>query len=372
MYKVEILSDRIEQDSINRRRQLDHERKERIFNPKLRVMGIDTEALHNQIILKKQLSDRDREREENFIKQTKLNSMILSAVDEKVKQNKRLELEKLNLYRKEHQCAKNGKDYDLQDPNYLKNQLPSDSIGVSSLQKFDGEDLEYSARQKLQKEEVKSWTEKSLNEKEIERQKQANEQEKYYNYQVAIDRKRNALQNAVDQNRKNQARKDAEFNMALHKEKLERQRLEKERDMELSIKEINSQVNGVFLTESPDVFNIRHGHSVRVDVFKGFNESQREEIKSIQKLQIEEQQRLEQERRREEKMWDMQAKANSRAMELLEREKGRKLKQNLIDLKRENQIKAVYDVERNVKLNQRLKDNFPRQEFFNQFNTTSR
>ena len=40
MYKVEILSDRIEQEAINRRRRLDQERKERIFNPRVRMLGV--------------------------------------------------------------------------------------------------------------------------------------------------------------------------------------------------------------------------------------------------------------------------------------------------------------------------------------------
>lgn len=40
MYKVEILSDKLEQEAIARRRRLDEERKERIFNPKLRVLGV--------------------------------------------------------------------------------------------------------------------------------------------------------------------------------------------------------------------------------------------------------------------------------------------------------------------------------------------
>ena len=50
MYKVEILSDKIEQEAINRRRRLDQERKERIFNPKLRVMGVWIEWFWHYII----------------------------------------------------------------------------------------------------------------------------------------------------------------------------------------------------------------------------------------------------------------------------------------------------------------------------------
>eukprot|EP00842_Homolaphlyctis_polyrhiza_P006850 jgi/Hompol1/754/HPOL_001360-RA len=39
MYKVEILGDNLQQAAIQRRKRLDEERKQRIFNPKVRVLG---------------------------------------------------------------------------------------------------------------------------------------------------------------------------------------------------------------------------------------------------------------------------------------------------------------------------------------------
>lgn len=60
-------------------------------------------------------------------------------------------------------------------------------------------------------------------------------------------------------------------------------------DTELSVQEINGQVNGLFLTEKPNVFDIKGGHKVRVDVFKGFTPEQNQEIKNIQQTQIQEQ-----------------------------------------------------------------------------------
>ena len=51
MYKVELLqSDILQQQSIDRRRRLDDERKRRIFDPKIRVMGVFLNVL-NCIIL---------------------------------------------------------------------------------------------------------------------------------------------------------------------------------------------------------------------------------------------------------------------------------------------------------------------------------
>lgn len=40
MYKVEIQNEKIAQEAIERRKRLDAERKERIFNPKVRILGV--------------------------------------------------------------------------------------------------------------------------------------------------------------------------------------------------------------------------------------------------------------------------------------------------------------------------------------------
>jgi RIB43A len=44
----------------------------------------------------------------------------------------------------------------------------------------------------------------------------------------------------------------------------------------------------LFLTEKPNVFDIKGGHKVRVDIFKGFTPEQNQEIKTIQQKQIQE------------------------------------------------------------------------------------
>lgn len=67
----------------------------------------------------------------------------------------------LNEYRKTFQRKEDGREYDLNDPDLLKNDKParvSDDdprLGISSLQKFSGEDLNGKERKKLQQEQVR-------------------------------------------------------------------------------------------------------------------------------------------------------------------------------------------------------------------------
>jgi hypothetical protein len=242
MYKVEILSDQIEQEAITRRRRLDLERKERIFNPKVRIMGVskidkvDLKALQEQIGIKKELSELEKKREVTLGKfintrfknrfnridhQTKLNNEILQMMDEKVKMEKRSKLVEINQYRDQYQKINQRRDFDLYDPMALRKDLPariSDDdprIGVSSIQRFEGEDLGVSNREALQKEQMRVWTEEQMYEKERVKQQAKAETEKYEKFQMSINAKMQALQDAVETAKKDQAKYDNEYNKAL-------------------------------------------------------------------------------------------------------------------------------------------------------------
>lgn len=67
----------------------------------------------------------------------------------------------LNTFRSEHQRPEDTREWDLNDPDYLKKDKParvSDDdprCGVASLQKFLGEDLASKERRKLQEEQMR-------------------------------------------------------------------------------------------------------------------------------------------------------------------------------------------------------------------------
>jgi hypothetical protein len=47
MYKVEIQQEKIAQEAILRRKKLNAERKERIFNPKVRILGVNAKLIRS-------------------------------------------------------------------------------------------------------------------------------------------------------------------------------------------------------------------------------------------------------------------------------------------------------------------------------------
>ena len=83
------------------------------------------------------------------------------------------ELDKaVNEFRYLHQQPSNRREWDLYDPDSLKKDKParvSDDdprCGVSSIQKFDGEDLNNKARTQFQQEQLREWSEAQKQEKD--------------------------------------------------------------------------------------------------------------------------------------------------------------------------------------------------------------
>lgn len=83
------------------------------------------------------------------------------------------ELERaLNDFRCLHQQPNQRREFDLSDPDALKKDRParvSDDdprCGLSSMQKFDGEDLAHNSRVVYQREQMQDWFERQIQERE--------------------------------------------------------------------------------------------------------------------------------------------------------------------------------------------------------------
>lgn len=68
MYKLDLPIDLSEKAAIERRRRLEKERQSRIFNNKHRLIGVDKDALDQQINDKKFMEEMEKKRDEAFCK----------------------------------------------------------------------------------------------------------------------------------------------------------------------------------------------------------------------------------------------------------------------------------------------------------------
>ncbi|KAJ3275042.1 hypothetical protein HDV01_001548 [Terramyces sp. JEL0728] len=154
-----------------------------------------------------------------------------------------------------------------------------------------------------------------------------------------------ALQTAVEKAKKDQARYDNEYNLALSQEKRRREEAQKAYEAELDTREIISNINGTFLSEQPNVFG-NDRHKVRVDLFKGFSPSQKQEILNIRDKQRQDNHKTKLQKQKDQEEWELRDLANRRTIELLDREKNRKSRELAVRIRQENQLKAEEDKKR--------------------------
>lgn len=151
----------------------------------------------------------------------KLTNEILEIMDSKVRLQTAQELQSLQTYRLTQQLPHTRREYDLNDPEALKKSLPARTedndprIGVSSLQRFEGEDLAKDKRSGLQKEQVRVWTDTQVFEREMRKVREREEEKGYEAFQRGVAEKMEALQAAVDSARRERAKLDNEYNAAL-------------------------------------------------------------------------------------------------------------------------------------------------------------
>ncbi|KAJ3331617.1 Protein Tax-1 [Blyttiomyces sp. JEL0837] len=378
MYKAEIAQDSLEQAAIRRRQKLDEERKKRIFDPKTRVLGIDVRALEEQIKIKNEIKSIEKERDASYDQYAKYTNEILSLMDDKVEAARRAHLADMNDFRQSSQRPEQRRDFDLYDPAALKKDRPAregdedDRCGVSGLQKFEGEDLEEKERLRLQKLQMKTWVQEQMFERNLKKHQELEERRRYEEYQKNTSQKAQAIYNAVESARNEQARMDSAVNQQLAAFKKHREAEDRVRTLQQNAIEIANHLNGEFLTEKPDVFNIAGGHKVRVDLFKGITPEQKEEILRMQAYQRMEAEQKRLQAREEERRWAQQQLMNHRASLLLEREKARQARALATNIRQENESKAVEDKNKWQYINKVLYTNPPTEDYFAQFNTTSR
>lgn len=379
MYKLDLPVDYKEAAAIERRRAMEEERKTRIFNAKTRQIGVDRQAIDQQIFDKKQMEEFEKKRHEAFAADAVRNDKITSMLEKRQEHDVRALNEALNEFRALHQQPSARREWDLYDPDYLKKDKPArvhdddPRCGISSLQKFDGEDLNSKARKKFQNEQARKWHEAQMREKTQSKTAQEKADTLYDLKQKELDQRAMDLQAAEENCRKAINMATAAYNDALNKEQNERNRLKQQQDLDDKMTEIANHVFGDILTENPSVAQSAFGpHRVITDRWKGMSPQQLEDIRKEQERQRAENERLRQEEELRNKEWERQATAHARAALMVERELERKRAEIENAQADENRRLALEQKAHKEFLDKELYTNPPNAAYFMQFNTSTR
>lgn len=379
MYKLDLPVDMKESAAIERRRNRELQRQSRIFNARVRTIGIDLNALNEQVQDRTRREVEEERRHNAFAADMTRNDKITVLLQKRQEHDMRELNKAVNEFRQSYQQPYDRREFDLNDPDSLKKDKParvSDDdprCGVASLQKFVGEDLNGKAREKLQQEQAQEWIKQQTNEKD---QALANQKYADHLYDLKareMDQRACELASAEADCRRaiNMATKD--MNQALARERKAKEDSDKQQEQDDNFTEISNSVFGDMLTENPDVAQSAFGpHRVITDRWKGMSPAQLAEIRRIQQAQVEEKERLKQEEEEQEKEYNRLRLTQAKAGIIAERGIERKKKEIEKDQADENRRLAAEQRAKMDYLDKEVYTNPPTAAYFMQYNTTSR
>lgn len=379
MYKIDLPVDYNEAAAIERRRNQEEQRKSRIFNSKTRQIGIDQQALEQQMRDKQMMQEMEKRRDEAFAADAARNEKIAMMMDQRKLEDERKLKGALNEFRQLHQQPDSRREFDLYDPEAKKKDKParlSDEdprCGMASLQKFDGEDLNNKARNKYQEEQRRAWAEQQAREKRQAEENQKAADRLYELKMKELDQRALDLQQAEEACRKAIREAQSDYNKALARENAARRDLAKQQEQDDNATEQANHLYGDLLTENPAVATSAFGpHRVVPDRWKGMSPEQLAEVKRIQEMQINEQKRIKEEEKRLAEEHERQRLAAAKAAMLQEREHNRRKKEMDRQLANENARLADEQKANKDFLDKEVYTNAPTAAYFMQWNKTTR
>jgi len=257
MYKLDIPLDRKEAAAIQRRKHLETERQSRIFNAKQRLIGIDKQGIDQQINDNKVMRETEKARNDAYMRDMVRNDSIAVLLEQREGKDVRKLNKCVNDFRVRYQQPETRREYDLYDPNSKKKDQParvSDDdprCTLSSMQKFQGEDLSSKRREKMQQEQRREWAMQQLKEKQNAIQQQKEADRLYDLKRVEQDMRSLELEAAERATRRNIAISEKNFNLKQAQEKSMQETKQKEQEQMDNYTEISNQAFGDFLTENP-------------------------------------------------------------------------------------------------------------------------
>jgi len=368
-----------ESAAIERRRIREQQRQSRIFNARVRTIGVDVNSLENQVHERKWIEEQENRREQAFAQDMNRNDKVALLLQKRQERDIRELNSAVNEFRVNHQRPEDRREFDIYDPEGKKKDKPArvndddPRCGVSSMQKFLGEDLNEDARKKLQQEQHREWMKQQMNEKAQEEANLKQSNRLCDLKTIEMDQRLKELAQAEQECRNaiNMATKD--YNLALARERQAKEDNEKQQTLEDNLTEIANQVNGDVLTENPSVASSAFGsHRVITDRWKGMSPAEADSIRFIQQQQIEEKKRLEEEEQQKNEAWSKQTLDNSKAAVMLQHQQERLRKDLMKKQAEENLRLSAEQKSRAERLNKEVYTNEPTAAYFMQFNTSSR
>lgn len=337
--------------AVEKKRRLAQERAERLKDPKQRALGIDRAALDEQTREKAELKRQEDERNQFYDRQALLMDKHACALQKEANDIRTRREKEMVDFRSTFQKREAGRDFDLDDPKRITKDIPArvhdvdPRNGPSSLQRFEGEDLEAANRRRAQQQQIKEWTQQQIDEKLAKKWMEAEsnrtfedrlEETNFRTYQVE--------QNIASQRRQRDV-SQAEFNKALAEQKRREALRDKNVRTKQNIEEIYNMLDSDFLNEREGTVTAQ-GEMIKSERFRGFTEEQRKRILLEQERQREELHLRKLQELEDERQFAQQEQMQLRMANALDRQRNRERREDLQRLNADRQTQAAEATER--------------------------
>ncbi|XP_021486519.2 RIB43A-like with coiled-coils protein 2 [Meriones unguiculatus] len=370
---MEVVTDKDlnQEANLTKRRYTELSRQGRIFDARNRIIGGDAHAwdiqVHDQMIRK----ETEKARHETFAAEMRYNDKIMCLLRDREQRNRRQLCKALNEFQKNSQKSETRREFDLYDLGSLRSRM-SDSgkqNNVSGMQKFMGEDLNVQQRKRFQMEQNREWYRQQQRAWEKARANRKLAEDLHNQTRLKFDEAAQELQNLECATKKKVCAATKEFNKQQAIEMAERKKKEKQKEQEDNLAEINNLLHSELLLENQQ--QARSGSHVVPSHWKGMSREQLEEIRYVQKQQIQEKLRLQEEERQRVMDWDRRRIQKARVSLLQERQQQRFQREMRRALDCSN-----FSLAREQYLQKKEMDaassSQPTEEYYSQFNTGGR
>lgn len=132
---------------------------------------IDVEALEMQVAEKRQIEHIKREEDNQFNAENTRRANVLKAKADQLQHERHRVESEINEYRRKYQKKEDTREFDLNDPRRMQNAQAArigdndPRLGISSAQKFEGEDLMCPERHRVQRDQQRAWLQQQMQER---------------------------------------------------------------------------------------------------------------------------------------------------------------------------------------------------------------
>ncbi|XP_060930850.1 RIB43A-like with coiled-coils protein 1 [Limanda limanda] len=378
MYNVDLPVDQSTEKAVERRRSAESARKARIFNTHLRVMGLDTDVLNQQVQEKKQQQNIERQRDKAFDKLREYHDVALLQLDTDDREKRAALHTDLVQYWATQQRVEDSSDADLKCglQGAFRVPIPERELGPASMQMFQGEVI---GEEQVRREQMKE-TERDL---QAQREDNARRHMGNKHREMLVSRElvhqdlRGVQQAALEEECKNAIRiAYNDYNRALAAEQAEKLMEQHRREERENLAEMRHTLTSDMMTECAEAAERKVGggkpHQVLTDRWRGMSPEQLRAIQEERETQCRERQRKRDAEKIHDAAWDLLLLKQSREAEEEEARAAELKRQTRIQMDQYNMQLAREQQAHQEYLDKKLYTNKPTRDYFYQFNTSSR